>query len=158
MTQYQKLFLLLLRLSIGWLFFYAGITKVLNPSWSAAGYLNNAKTFTGFYQWLASPDILPFTNFFNEWGLTLIGAALILGVFVRLASVLGVAIMVLYYFPILLFPKVGANAYIVDEHIIYAIALLLLASLSAGRVFGLANWCSRLPWCARHPKFRAFLD
>lgn len=157
MTYYQKLFLVLLRLSMGWLFFYAGITKVLNPNWSAAGYLNNAKTFSGFYHWLASPELLPFTNFFNEWGLTLIGAALILGVFVRLSSVLGAAMMVLYYFPILTFPKVGTNAYLVDDHIIYAITLLFLGAVGAGRYFGLENWCRSLPICSRYPKLRRLL-
>lgn len=157
MTYYQKLFLVLLRLSMGWLFFYAGITKVINPNWSAAGYLKGAKTFTGFYQWLASADILPFTNFFNEWGLTLIGAALILGVFVRLGSILGAFMMVMYYFPILTFPKVGTNAYIIDEHIIYAIVFLFLAAASAGRYFGLEKWCSSLPICNRYPTLRKLL-
>lgn len=157
MNQTQKISLFLLRISIGWLFFYAGITKVLNPVWSAAGYLKGAKTFTGFYHWLASPEIIPFTNFFNEWGLTLIGAALILGVFVRLSSVLGAAVMVLYYFPILIFPKVGTNAYLIDEHIIYALVFLLLAAFRAGQVWGLENWCASLPICRRYPRLRHIL-
>lgn len=157
MTQYQKLFLILLRLSMGWLFFYAGITKILNPAWSAGGYLNGAKTFTVFYQWLASPEILPYTNFFNEWGLTLIGVALILGVFVRLSSTLGAIMMVLYYFPILTFPKVGANSYIIDEHIIYVLVFLFLGAIGAGRNWGLENWCSNLPICRRYPTLRKLL-
>ena len=106
MTKNQKIFLFLSRVFLGGLFFYAGITKVLNPDWSAAGYLKSAKTFGGFYTWLAGPDILPITNFLNEWGLTLIGAALVLGVFVRLSSVLGAFLMILYYFPGLEFPYV----------------------------------------------------
>lgn len=142
---------------MGWLFFYAGITKVLNPNWTAAGYLNNAKTFEGFYHWLASPGILPVTNFLNEWGLTLVGAALILGLFVRLASVFGAAMMILFYFPILVFPKVGANAFIIDEHIIYALVFLFLGAMRAGQYFGLDKWCSNLPICSRYPKFRSIL-
>ena len=157
MTQYQKLFLVLLRLSMGWLFFYAGITKVLNPAWSAAGYLNGATTFTGFYEWLTNPQILPTINFINEWGLTLIGITLILGVFVRLSAVLGAIMMILYYFPVLNFPNVGDYSYLVDEHIIYAIALLLLGSLRAGRIWGLENWCSNLPICSKYPSLRKLL-
>ncbi|MEK7098213.1 MAG: hypothetical protein AAB906_05185, partial [Patescibacteria group bacterium] len=61
MTQFQKISLFLLRISLGWLFFWAGITKVLNPTWSAAGYLQGAKTFADFYQWLATPSLLPLT-------------------------------------------------------------------------------------------------
>jgi thiosulfate dehydrogenase [quinone] large subunit len=157
MTRYQKLFLFLLRVSMGWLFLYAGITKVFDPAWSAAGYLKGAQTFGGFYQWLASPQILPFTNFLNEWGLTLIGAALILGVFIRVGAVLGAAMMLLYYLPVLNFPLVGEHSYLVDEHIVYVFALLLLSSLKAGRVWGLEDWCSNLPVCAKFPRLRDWL-
>ncbi|MBV22357.1 MAG: hypothetical protein CMI57_02580 [Parcubacteria group bacterium] len=121
--------LVLLRLAFGWFFLYAGLTKVVNPEWTATGFLNNAQTFSGFYSWLASSNILPIVDFLNEWGLTLIGATLILGIFVRLSAYLGALLMILYYFPGLTFPHVGEHAYLVDEHIIYALALLLLASL-----------------------------
>lgn len=127
----------LLRLAFGWLFFYAGFTKVIDPQWSAVGFLNNAQTFSGFYSWLASPNILPVVDFLNEWGLTLIGAALILGVLVRLSAYLGALIMLLYYFPGLTFPYIGEHSLIVDEHIIYALGLLLLASLSTAHHFSI---------------------
>src|SRR3989338_5455249 len=128
MTKGQKISLFLLRISMGWLMFYAGITKILNPEWSAVGYLKGAKTFAGFYQFLTQPGILPITNFVNEWGLTLLGISLILGVFVRLSSILGAALMLLYYLPILDFPYPNAHSFIIDEHIIYATALTLLAA------------------------------
>lgn len=157
MTQFQKISLFLLRISLGWLFFWAGITKVLNPEWSAAGYLKGAKTFVGFYQWLTSPGILPIINFVNEWGLTLLGIALILGIFVRLSSVLGAVLMFLYYLPILQFPYPNPYSFLVDEHIIYIFALLMLVSAHAGRVWGLENWCSNLPICSKFPKLRKWL-
>src|SRR3989344_3215943 len=151
MAQFQKISLFLLRVSMGWLMFYAGITKILNPTWSAAGYLKGAKTFTGFYQWLLSPDILPTINFVNEWGLALLGVSLIFGVFVRLSSVLGAVLMLLYYFVILDFPHPNAFSYIVDEHVIFTLVLLLFANLRAGRVWGLENWCSNLLVCSQFP-------
>jgi thiosulfate dehydrogenase [quinone] large subunit len=157
MTQFQKTSLFLLRITLGWMYFYAGITKVLNPEWSAAGYLGGAKTFAGFYHFLTSPGMLPITNFVNEWGLTLLGVSLILGIGVRLSSTLGAAMMFLYYLPILDFPYPNAHAFIVDEHIIYISGLLLLGSLSAGRVFGLEKWCSNLPLCAKFPRLRKLL-
>jgi thiosulfate dehydrogenase (quinone) large subunit len=138
----QKLIMTLLRVSLGWLMFYAGITKVLNPEWSAGGYLRSAKTFSGLYQWFAQPEILPTINFLNEWGLTLLGVALILGVGVRLASAPGALLMILYYVPILEFPYISTHSYIVDEHIIYASVFLLLGALGAGRVWGLDDWLS----------------
>ncbi|MFY9463143.1 MAG: DoxX family protein [Candidatus Sungiibacteriota bacterium] len=157
MTQWQKISLFLLRISMGWLFFWAGITKILNPAWSAVGYLHNAKTFADFYTWLASPAMLPLINFVNAWGLTLLGVSLILGIGVRLSAFFGAALMILYYIPILDFPYPNPRAFIIDEHIIYALALILLAALRAGRIGGLENWCANLPLCAKFPRLRAWL-
>ena len=119
--------------------------------------MKGAKTFVGAYQWLASPNILPLVNFVNEWGLTLLGLSLIFGIFVRLGSILGAVLMLLYYIPILDFPYPNPHSYLVDEHIIYIFVLLLLTSLRAGRVWGLENWCSNLPICSKYPKLRAWL-
>lgn len=140
MTKSQNVSLFLLRIALGWLFFYAGITKIINPAWSAAGYLKGAKTFHGFYAWLSSPSTLPTVNFLNEWGLTIIGAALILGLGVRLAGILGAAMMLLYYFPILNGVHPDANSYIVDQHIVFATGFLVLSSFGAGKFWQLEGW------------------
>lgn len=144
MNKLQKTTLFLLRVSMGWMFFYTGITKVLNPNWSAAGYLSSAKTFSSLYQWLLQPAILPIINFVNEWGLTLLGISLIFGIFVRFSSVLGAVLMLLYYFPVLQFPYPNANSFIVDEHIIYIMALLFLEAVRAGHIWGLEDWLEDL--------------
>ena len=136
MTSPQKFFLFVSRITVGWMFFYAGITKVLNPQWSAEGYLKGAKAFTWFFQILLDPGVLPIVNFMNKWGLTLLGISLILGLFVRFSSLLGVLLMILYYIA-LDFPHPNPNAYIVDQHIIYISILLFFAAVKAGRVFGL---------------------
>lgn len=142
---------------MGWMMLYAGITKVLDPNFSAAGYLQGAKTFSGFYTWLLSQNILPTVNFLNEWGLTLLGISLILGIGVRLSSLLGALLMLLYYFPIIQFPYPNPHSYIVDEHIIYVFVLLFFAAVRAGRVWGLENWCANLPLCSRFPRLREWL-
>ncbi|KKW45930.1 MAG: hypothetical protein A3A43_00210 [Candidatus Liptonbacteria bacterium RIFCSPLOWO2_01_FULL_56_20] len=157
MTSFQKISLALLRVSLGWFMFYAGVTKVLDPAWSAGGYLKGAKNLAGFYQWLANPDILPAVNFINEWGLALLGVSLILGIAVRLSSVLGAILMLLYYIPILDFPYPNAHAYIVDEHIIYIFVLLFFAASRAGRIYGLEKWCASLPICSKFPWLRNLL-
>lgn len=158
MRKQQDVYVFLLRVSLGILFFYAGITKVINPSWSAAGYLKGAKTLTAFYDLLLQPNILPIVNFLNEWGLTLLGLSLFLGVFVRLSSLFGALLMFLYYLPILSFPFVGEHGFLVDEHIIYIFALLFLGSIRAGRFWGLENWCLNLPICSKYPKMRGLLE
>ena len=147
----------ILRISMGWLMLYAGLTKVFNPSWSAAGYLNNAKTFPEFFRWFASPEILPITNLINEWGLTLLGVSLILGIGVRLSSTFGVLLMLLYYFPALEFPYAGANSYIIDDHIIYALILVYFAEARAGRVWGLDKWFVNLPIFRKTPRLKKWL-
>lgn len=137
MKNIQKIFIFLTRVSIGWLFFYAGITKVLNPEWTSKGYLEGAKNLTDFYSWLTQAGIINWVDSINQWGLTLIGLSLILGLFVRWSAVLGAIIMILYYIPILDFPYPNPHSMIVDEHIIYALTLLTLATLDAGKYFGL---------------------
>lgn len=156
MNKYQKISLFVLRLAVGWMFFYAGITKVINPAWSAEGYLKGAKLLPGFYNWLLRPDILPCINFVNEWGLTLLGVSLIIGLGVRLSSILGALLMLLYYIP-QGFPYPNPHSYIVDEHIIYIAVLLYFSTIYAGRVWGLENWCSNLPICSKYPKLRNWL-
>jgi thiosulfate dehydrogenase (quinone) large subunit len=153
-SQFSRISLFLLRVSVGWMMFYAGITKVINPDFSAAGYLAGAKTFSGFYNWLLSPGILPAVNFANEWGLTLLGVSLILGIGVRFSSILGAVLMLLYYFPILDFPYPNSNSFLVDQHIVYAFVLFFFAAVRAGRVWGLENWCASLPICSKFPKLR----
>lgn len=142
---------------MGWMMLYAGITKIIDPQWTAAGYLKGAKTFSEFYHWLAGPQMLSMTNFINEWGLTLLGISLIFGIFVRLSSILGAVLMLLYYFPLLDFPYPNPHSYLVDEHIIYIFIFILFASLRAGRMLGLENWCSNLPICSQFPRLREWL-
>ncbi len=143
-----------LRVSLGCVFFYAGISKIMNPAWSAGEYLSSAVTFKGMYQWLASPGVLPTINFINEWSLLLLGIALILGIFVRLSSWLGVVLMSLYYFPILSFPYVGKNYFLVDEHVVFIICLILLASARAGRIWGLDAIIAKSSFGKRRPKLQ----
>lgn len=154
MNQAEKISLLLLRFSVGALFFYAGISKVFptltkacslgletcRPVFSAAGFLKNAQAFTDIYGWFASASNIGWVNFMNKWGLTLIGLALIVGATVRLASISGILLMALYYLPTLRFPFAGDNGYIVDDHIIYIFVLAILATFGAGQIIGLDKY------------------
>jgi len=146
MDKQARIYIVALRMALGWLFFYAGITKLVNPAWSAAPYISAAKTFGGLYSWFTTPGVIDVVNVLNEWGLTLIGVSLIVGAFVRVSSVLGVVLMVLYYLPILDFPTVGAHGYIVDEHVIYAAALLVLYATKSGHVCGADVRLKKITW------------
>ncbi len=153
----DKKFLAALRIALGWVFLYAGTSHLFTRGWSAKGYLMGAKTFTAFYHLLASDALLPVVNFLNVWGLTLIGISLILGLCVRLSSLFGALMMLLYYFPVLDFPKIGANAYLVDEHIVYALALLAFASAKAGRTWGLDARCANLGAGGKYRKLQDWI-
>ena len=132
--------LLFLRLVAGWYFLYAGFTKVVNSTWSAAGYIGNAKTFPAFFTWLATPQNIGWVNFLNEWGLVLVGVALILGIFTRYAALAGALMLFFYYLPILDFPYAGAHGYIIDDHIFAIAALFVLALSNSGRFWGVDSY------------------
>ena len=141
MTTSQKTVLVLLRLAMGGFFFYAGLSKILDPSWTAAGYLSSAKTLPDFYAWLSSGTLLPLINIVNEWGLLLLGVSLILGLMVRASSSLGMMLMFLYYLPVLDFPYVG-HSFIIDEHIIYILVLALFFVWNR-KIWSMDRWIAR---------------
>ena len=157
MNEKQKGLLAVIRIAMGWVMFYAGVTKVMDPGWTSAGYLKNAKTFNGFFQSLTDPSVLPFVDFVNEWGLTLLGVSLILGIGVKLSGKLGAALMLLYYFPVLEFPHIpGAHAYIIDDHLIYALALWFL-SMFRGHLYSMESWFAGLAVIRSNPTLRKLL-
>jgi thiosulfate dehydrogenase [quinone] large subunit len=138
--------LLLLRLGIGWYFLYAGITKLIDPTWTADGYIKGAQgCLKPLYVFFGSTNVLPFINILNEWGLTLIGVALILGVATRFSAVCGILLMALYYLA-LPFPHPDAHALIVDDHIVFiTIFLTLIAFKNDDRLSFLPALRNSLP-------------
>lgn len=163
MTKASKFFLVTLRVALGWLMLHSAYGLIMTPGWSAAGYLSRAKFLKGFFGALLDPSILPVVSFMNKWGFFLLGISLIFGIGVRLSSVLGAILMILYYLPILEFPYWSSGTFlalipfpsprvaVVDDHLIYGIILAFFAALPAGRIWGLDTWCGNLPLCKRYP-------
>lgn len=98
--------LIILRIFIGWHFLYEGIIKLLDSGWSAEGYLLNSRSFlSGIFQEITTrPALLEAVNFLNIWGLILIGLALFLGLFTRVAIFAGLLLLSFYY---LAYPPFG---------------------------------------------------
>lgn len=138
----QKFSIFLLRIAIGWFFLYSGITKVLNPEWSAAGFLGEAQTFSGMYEWFSSAGNIGWVNFINSWGQFLIGLGLVAGAFTRLASFFGILMMILYYFPGLDFPYIG-HGFLIDDHVIYILIFVLLITFRAGQYWGVDMYINK---------------
>lgn len=131
-TAIHRLFITFLRIAIGWHFLYEGLAKIFQGNWTASGYLQNTSgIFSGFYHWLASsPVILQVVDFMNVSGLFLIGSALFIGLFTRVAAMGGALLMILYYFA---YPPFGnpmmnseGHLFIVDKLFIEATALVFL--------------------------------
>ncbi len=139
MSRSAKLFIILIRIAVGWYFLYQGIIAILNSSWSILPYIKDAHTFTGFYSYLAHSTLLPYLSYSIKGLFIIIGALLILGIFVRIASLLGALLMLFFYFPLLHFPYVSGTFYIIDEHAVMILLLLYLGAIRAGEFFGLGS-------------------
>jgi len=132
----KEIIIFLLRISLGWLFLYAGVEKFMDPAWDASGFLSGAKTFHSLYAWFASAGNIGWVNFVVPLGETAIGLGLIFGTFTRLASYFAILLLVLFYFPGLDFPHVKSG-FLVDEKIIYILVFSGLIYIRAGTIWGL---------------------
>ena len=135
MSKSKEISVFLLRVALGWLFFYSGLTKILDPEWTSAGLLGNAQTFSGIYEWFGNASNIGWVDFLNAWGQLAIGTGLMIGAVTSLAAFFGIILMVLYYFPTSNFPYVE-HGFLVDQHMIYAFTLALLIAFRAGKVWG----------------------
>ena len=152
----------LLRVFVGWHFLYEGISKLSSPSFTAAGYMKVSRgPFAGFFKWIAGqPNLLENANFVTEWGLTIVGLLLILGLFTRFASLAGIGFLVLFYFanP----PFVGyfyslpteGSYLIVNKNLVELCALVVILVTGSGRFAGLDRILHAL-FFARRPRLAA---
>lgn len=133
-----------LRISLGFTMLWAFLDKTFGLGFAtkpAASWLNGGSPTTGFLKFAAKG---PFVEVFNslagvqlvDWifmlGLLGIGLAFILGIALRFAGLMGAIMMMLMYFALM----PGENNPIVDDHIINALAFLLIGTSNAGEVFG----------------------
>jgi thiosulfate dehydrogenase [quinone] large subunit len=134
-----------LRVIVGWHFLYEGIAKLTSPTWSAAGYLKQARgPFAGLFRWIASqPHLLENADLITMWGLTIVGSLLILGLFTRLASLGGMAFLVMFYLcnpPFVGYfyslPSEGSYL-IVNKNVVELCALFVILVTGSGRFAGL---------------------
>ena len=134
--------LTLLRILIGWHFLFEGVMKLYTPAWSAKPYLLSAETMSGLYQWLASDSLIGIVDGLNIVVLIVVGLTLLLGIFDKYGALLGIVMLLLYYFAHPAFmdsAQLGAegNYWIVNKNLIEAGALLVLSIIPTGTYFGL---------------------
>ena len=99
LSGWQIAVLALLRVAIGWHFLYEGLSKLFTPGWTAEGFLTSSRwVLSDAFQWIvAHPPVLRAVDLLNMWGLCAIGLCLILGLFSRLTSFAGMALIAFYY-------------------------------------------------------------
>jgi thiosulfate dehydrogenase [quinone] large subunit len=146
----KKIFVIrgLLRLAMGWTFFWAFLDKLFGLGFSTAAkdaWISGGSPTAGFLKFATTG---PFSNFYHmlagnpiiDWlfmlGLLAVGLCLMLGVAVRFASVVGIAMLALMYSALLL-PT--TNPFL-DEHLVYILVMLALYFGESGEFFGLGKW------------------
>jgi thiosulfate dehydrogenase [quinone] large subunit len=143
-NQSTRTLIFLLRLSMAWTFLYAASHQVFVPGWSVVGFLGHTKTFHGLFSVFTGPVVAPVISFLVSYGHLLIGLSLLAGLLVRISSVFGIALMLLYWMAHMDFPYISnTNNFLVDEHIIDALVLGLLIATHAGHIWGLDGWAAR---------------
>jgi len=148
LTERQSIWLVMLRIAIGWHFLYEGLVKVIDGNWSARLYLLDSRgPFASLFHSMASNDrILSVTDFLNEWGLLLIGLSLILGILSRWASYAGMTMLLFYYLSHPPFPGIAysmpseGNYFIIDKVAIEFFALGVLSLFPTEQRAGLARF------------------
>jgi thiosulfate dehydrogenase [quinone] large subunit len=146
------------RISLGWIFLWAFLDKLFGLGHGtprSGAWINGGSPTAGF---LGHATKGPFANIYQniagaawaDWlfmaGLAGIGAALMLGVAMRFAAAAGATLLVLMWTAVL--PP--DNNLFMDDHIIYALVLVVLALAGADKAFGLGRMWERLPLVKRH--------
>ncbi|VXC11699.1 DoxX family membrane protein [Aeromicrobium sp. 9AM] len=150
------------RLAMGWTFLWPFLDKTFglgHETASADAWVNGGSPTSGF---LGHATKGPFSDFYQgmagqawaDWlfmlGLLGIGVALIAGVAMRVAAAAGALLLVLMWTAVL--PP--ENNIFLDDHLIYALLLVVLALSDAGRTFGLGSVWEKLPVVRKNPYLR----
>ncbi|MBN9096761.1 MULTISPECIES: DoxX family membrane protein [unclassified Pseudonocardia] len=158
-----------LRIATGFVFLWAFLDKTFGFGFATPApraWINGGSPTKGF---LSSVDVGPLQGFFHsiagaawaDWlfmvGLLGVGLAVLAGVALRVSAVAGVAMMAMMWlaeFPPATLTATGAasgssNPFL-DYHVMYAIALVVIAATFAGTTWGLGRAWAHIPFVNRH--------
>lgn len=150
-----------MRILIGWHFLYEGIAKLSSSSFSASGYLRQARgPFADLAKWLAAqPNLLSYADQITMWGLTAVGILLILGLFTRLSALGAIGFLVMFYacnppFVGYFYSLPSEGSYlIVNKNLVELAALIVVLVTGSGKFAGLDVFVHKL--VTRTPSPRA---
>lgn len=149
------------RILLGFIFVWAFLDKLLGLGFATPAersWLSGGSPTAGFLKGVEGP----FATFFNglsglavaDWlfmlGLLGIGLALVFGVAMRLAAWSGALLMMLMWAASLPLE----NNPLIDDHVIYAVVLLVLGAAAGQQKFSIAGWWQRLTVVKNNPWLR----
>jgi len=151
----ERTLVLVFRLLMAWTFIYAASHQVFVANFSVVGFLKSTKTFHDFFMIFTAPAIAPVVSFLVSWGHLLIGLSLLTGLMVRVSSVFGIALLLMYWTAHMDWPFIeNKNNFIVDYHIVYSVVLIYLIVKHAGHVWGLDGWLANQAFMREHPSLK----
>lgn len=161
--------LLSLRLVMAWVFLQAGLGKLAENgwteplAWSSASFLEHAvdpaNPLDGLFGWFANHTAV--VDPLVIVGQILIGAALLFGVVLRFAALMGGIQMLFFWMaaweggPMAGIPV--ENGYVVNATLVYLLVLLGLAVWGAGRIIGVDGALERTDTVENNPWLRYLL-
>jgi thiosulfate dehydrogenase [quinone] large subunit len=150
--------LALLRLATGFIFLWAFLDKTFGLGYStasASAWVNGGAPSQGF---LTSPAVVgplkgvfaaiasPTTDILFMLAMLAVGAAVMLGVGLRVSAIAGSVVLLFMYLAEWPFAaNAGSTNPLVDYHVIYAMALIVIAAVSAGDTWGFGRVWKSLP-------------
>jgi thiosulfate dehydrogenase [quinone] large subunit len=153
-----------LRLATGFIFLWAFFDKTFGLGFSTPAeraWINGGTPSQGF---LTSDAVVgplkplftaiasPASDVLFQIGMIGIGLAVMLGIGIRISAVAGTVLMILMYLAEWPFvANAGSTNPAVDYHIIYALALIVIAALSAGDTWGFGRVWKSLPLVQKMP-------
>ena len=135
----------LMRIFIGWHFLYEGIIKLYNPDWTSFGYIASAQgPLKPLFTALASEPVLGLVDILNITALIVVGITLIVGIYEKLGTLVGIGLLAVYYlahpaFPWLMQVNVEGSYWFVNKNLIELAACLVLYHFPTSQYFGLSR-------------------
>ena len=151
-------FTALLRIAMGWMFFWAFLDKLFGlglATKAESAWLSGGSPTADFLKFATSGPLkttfeslsgIVWVDWLFMLGLLFIGAALILGIALRIVALAGLLLLLLMWLALL---PVENNPFL-DEHIIYILVLWLLALSNAGDFWGFGKWWGRTNFVKRY--------
>ena len=166
-----RIALAIARLATGFIFLWAFLDKTFGLHYSTGAavtegsptlsWIDGGQPSQGFMKFAA---IGPFKDVFanmasplTDWlfmlGMLGVGAAVMLGIGLRVSAVAGSLIMAMMWlaeWPL----QQGSTNPLIDYHVIYALVLIIVALTFAGDTWGLGRWWANLPIVQKHSWLR----